>query len=89
MLKRLPLFCQETGYSEKAVQRKIEDGKWTEGEQYVRAPDGRILVDIDGFNKWALGEQRWAERQQQAESSSANAASASASRGAAGDTRRS
>lgn len=56
MLKRLPLFCQETGYSEKAVHRKIEDGKWTEGEQYVRAPDGRILVDMDGFNKWARGE---------------------------------
>lgn len=40
MLKRIPLFCQETGYSEKAVARKIEDGVWVEvafrnGSQYV------------------------------------------------------
>ena len=39
MLKRIPLFCQETGYSEKAVARKIEDGVWVEGREYVRAPE--------------------------------------------------
>ena len=66
MLKRIPLFCQESGYSEKAVARKIEDGVWVEGREYVRAPDGRLLIDMDGFNKWALGEQRWAEKQQAA-----------------------
>lgn len=53
MLKRIPLFCQETGYSEKAVTRKIEDGVWVEGREYVRAPDGRLLIDMDGFNRWA------------------------------------
>ena len=51
MLKRIPLFCQETGYSEKAVARKIEDGVWVEGREYVRAPDGRLLIDMDGFNR--------------------------------------
>ena len=66
MLKRTPLFCQESGYSEKAVARKIEDGVWVEGREYVRAPDGRLLIDMDGFEKWALGEQRWAEKQQAA-----------------------
>ena len=66
MLKRIPLFCQESGYSEKAVARKIEDGVWVEGREYVRAPDGRLLIDMDGFEKWALGEQRWAEKQQAA-----------------------
>lgn len=81
MLKRIPLFCQETGYSEKAVARKIEDGVWVEGREYVRAPDGRLLIDMDGFNKWALGEQRWAERQQAAASSLVNAASVFGSRG--------
>ncbi len=89
MLKRIPLFCAETGYSEKAVQRKIEDGKWTEGDVYVRAPDGHILIDMDGFNRWALGEERWAERQQAAGSSLVTAASVSASPGAASATRRS
>lgn len=33
---------------------------WVEGREYVRAPDGRLLIDMDGFEKWALGEQRWA-----------------------------
>ena len=65
-MKRIPLFCQETGYSEKAVARKIEDGVWVEGREYVRAPDGRLLIDMDGFEKWALGGQRWAEKQQAA-----------------------
>ena len=81
MLKRIPLFCQESGYSEKAVARKIEDGVWVEGREYVRAPDGRLLIDMDGFEKWALGEQRWAEKQQAAALCPANVASASASRG--------
>ena len=66
MLKRIPLFCQESGYSEKAVSRKIEDGVWVEGREYVRAPDGRLLIDMAGFEKWALGEQRWAEKQKAA-----------------------
>ena len=83
MLKRIPLFCQESGYSEKAVARKIEDGVWVEGREYVRAPDGRLLIDMDGFNKWALGEQRWAEKQQAAGSNPESAASESGSRGAA------
>lgn len=89
MLKRIPLFCQETGYSEKAVARKIEDGVWVEGREYVRAPDGRLLIDMDGFNRWALGEQRWAEKQQAAALSPANAASASGSRGTENATPRS
>ena len=57
MLKRIPLFCHESGYSEKAVARKIEDGVWVEGSEYVRAPDGRLLIDMDGFEKWARSEQ--------------------------------
>ena len=53
MLKRIPLFCQETGYSEKAVARKIEDDVWVEGREYVRAPDGRLLIDTEGYEAWA------------------------------------
>ena len=81
MLKRIPLFCQETGYSENAVARKIEEGVWIEGREYVRAPDGRLLIDMDGFEKWALGDKRWAEKQKAAALIPANAASESGSRG--------
>jgi hypothetical protein len=40
-------FCAESGYSEKAVRRKIEAGVWLEGRQWRRAPDGHIMIDRD------------------------------------------
>jgi hypothetical protein len=46
------------GLSEKAIRRKIEDGKWIEGREYRRAPDGGIFVSIDGFSAWIEGRSR-------------------------------
>ena len=40
-----------TGLSQKAIRRKIEEGVWVEGRQYRRR-DGRIFVDIRGFERW-------------------------------------
>jgi hypothetical protein len=34
------------------MQRKIERGDWQEGKVWRRAPDGRILIDITGYQKW-------------------------------------
>lgn len=51
----LARFAELSGYSEKAVSRKIEDGVWLEGHEYVRAPDGRLLIDMEGFERWAEG----------------------------------
>jgi len=51
----LNLATQLTGYTVKAMQRKIERGEWTEGKVWVRAPDGRILISISGFEKWVEG----------------------------------
>lgn len=31
-------FCEMTGYSRKAVEKKIEHGVWLEGREYHRAP---------------------------------------------------
>lgn len=52
-LKRISAFCQETGYSEKAIRHKIDGGVWVEGREYVRAPDGHLLVDTAKFDAWA------------------------------------
>lgn len=54
----LPLFEQLTGYTVKAVQRKIEEGVWREGHEFRRAPDGRILMDLEGFEKWVESQKR-------------------------------
>ncbi|TGB34869.1 excisionase [Burkholderia thailandensis] len=45
-------FCEMTGYTEDAVKSKRRDGVWLEGQLWVKAPDGRILIDIEGYEKW-------------------------------------
>jgi hypothetical protein len=41
-----------TGLTEKAIRRKIEDGKWIEGREYRRSPDGGIFISIKGYQQW-------------------------------------
>lgn len=48
----LPLANLLTGYSVKAMQRKIERGDWQEGKVWRRAPDGRIVIDVVGYQRW-------------------------------------
>lgn len=50
---RLHLAEHCTGYTVKAMERKIERGEWAEGREYRRAPDGHILIDLLGYEKWA------------------------------------
>ncbi len=40
----------ETGYSENAIRTKIRDAVWVEGRVWAKAPDGRILISVDGYN---------------------------------------
>lgn len=51
----LSAFELLTGYTEKAIRRKIEEGTWLDGCEYRRAPDGRILVDMEGYTRWVEG----------------------------------
>ncbi len=51
----LPLANLLTGYSVKAMERKIERGDWQEGKVWKRAPDGRILIDVLGYRRWVEG----------------------------------
>lgn len=48
----VPLAAAITGLSEKAIRRKIEDGKWVEGREYRRAPDGGVFISIKGYQQW-------------------------------------
>lgn len=52
---RLPVANVVTGYSVKAMQRKIERGDWPEGKVWRRAPDGRIFIDLIGYERWVEG----------------------------------
>jgi hypothetical protein len=51
----LPLAAAVTGYTVKAMERKIERGDWLEGKLWQRASDGRILIDLVGYPKWVEG----------------------------------
>lgn len=48
----IPLAAVVTGLSEKAIRRKIEDGKWLDGREYRRSPDGGIFISIKGYASW-------------------------------------
>ncbi len=45
-------FAAETGYTEKAVRSKIHDGTWEENKIWKKAADGRILIDVQGYEEW-------------------------------------
>jgi hypothetical protein len=45
-------FAEETGYTARAVETKIHRGVWVEGREYRRAPDGSILIDMNGYERW-------------------------------------
>lgn len=49
------LFSILTGRTEKSVRRKIEEGKWVEGREYHRDPDGSVVVDRQGVERWETG----------------------------------
>jgi hypothetical protein len=48
----IALAATITGLSEKAIRRKIEDGKWLVGREFVRSPDGGIFISITGYQAW-------------------------------------
>ena len=48
-------FAELSGYTEKAVEHKVSNGVWAEGVQYRRAPDNRILVNLEEYHRWVEG----------------------------------
>lgn len=52
---RVALAVQITGYSDKAIRRKIEDSAWREGAVWLRSASGEILIDMKGYEKWCKG----------------------------------
>lgn len=48
----IPMASAITGYSTKAIRRKIEAGVWVEGREFRRAPDGHVLISVKGYESW-------------------------------------
>lgn len=51
----IPKFAMESGYTADAIRTKIRDGVWREDQEWRRAPDSRILIDVDGYHRWVEG----------------------------------
>lgn len=45
-------FAAEHGYTPEAVRNKIKRGDWPKGWVWKKAPDGRILICLEGFELW-------------------------------------
>jgi hypothetical protein len=50
-------FAVESGYTEEAIRSKIKNGVWLEEIVWKKAPDGRVLIDIEGYQTWVEGKQ--------------------------------
>lgn len=48
----IPVAAAMTGYTPKAIRRKIEAGVWLEGREFRRAPDGHVLISVKGYESW-------------------------------------
>lgn len=59
MLRYLTIgkFAEESGYTEDAIRAKIKTGVWLEGIVWKKAPDGRVLIDTEGYEAWVEGKQ--------------------------------
>lgn len=55
--KTVEQFARESGYTPDAIRTKIRDGKWPKHLVWRKAPDNRILIDVEGYYSWVeMGE---------------------------------
>lgn len=45
-------FAELTGYTDKAVRDKMYKGVFVRGKHYQKAPDGRVLINLEEYQKW-------------------------------------
>lgn len=53
LLKRAAVI---TGYTISAMEHKIARGIWVEGREWFKAPDGKRMISMRGYERWAKGE---------------------------------
>lgn len=48
-------FSEMSGYSQDAIRAKIKNGVWRLNEHYRKAPDGRVMINVQAINRWVEG----------------------------------
>lgn len=49
----------QTGLTEKAIRRKMEDGIWLETIEYSKSPTGQVFIDLQAVARWQRGLRRF------------------------------
>lgn len=49
-------LSKRSGYTEDAIRSKIKNGIWLEDIHWVKAPDGRILMNHKAIELWVEGQ---------------------------------
>lgn len=52
---QLRKYAELSGYSEKAIRDKIYEGVWVEGIHFCKAPDRKIMINIEKVELWLQG----------------------------------
>lgn len=50
------VYATISGRTPNSIRMKIRDGKWIEKREFIRDPDGTVLIDREGVQRWALRE---------------------------------
>ncbi|MDZ4282841.1 MAG: excisionase [Hydrogenophaga sp.] len=66
----LKKHAENTGYSLKALNQKIDKGTWIQGIHWRKSPDGKRQINLEEYEKWVEG--RPAAFSAKAKSSDAN-----------------
>lgn len=45
-------YSQQSGYTEEAIRQKIKKGIWRLSKHVHRAPDGRLMINVEEVEKW-------------------------------------
>jgi hypothetical protein len=45
-------FADMSGYTEEAIRNKTKKGIWAFKVHFTKAPDGRILINVEEVTKW-------------------------------------
>lgn len=43
------------GYTDDAIRAKIKKGVWLSGVHWKKAPDGRVVFNLEAIQKWIEG----------------------------------
>lgn len=50
----IQVYAASSGYSVGALRQKIQRGQFIEGKHFRKAPDGRVLMNVEACQNWGI-----------------------------------